>query len=912
MNLGRDKPRTNRSETGLVVALLVIACGCVRGIAQSTSLASSPSAEAVALQRDAYLAELGLLRPLAASLRAQLAKTQGDARHVMAEQLGGLYAKMLGSNPTSDERKQLEAYCRSLLADVPESATPTLRLTLVEAQYLPVEDLVERMELQLATPDEITEAKRVLADVVPAFERICHELSDRVRAAEARKGAGTVTDEEADRLRAELEQYRKSRSQAEFRAGWACYYSALLTGDNRNATRALEHFGVILNAAPGRPATIDRLPVEQLKYDHIAKSALGCALATSHLGNAPGAVRWIDEIERAPELDAGVAAQLLRRKMVVLAADNRWADIRISVMRSRSGESGKPSPLSLADARTLAVLSLDAMKQPDFREGLRSVAQEMVRVAMDDLVARGEVGHVLSLVRSYGTAIIGADGFINNYVRALRAYDDARALHKEQEPDNTNSPAHADAVINAYRQVAGLFNGALRASDAAKYGSLRAQASICMGLSQHYAGSLEEAAATFELAFASQAAEADRRNALQYAIASLSLAVRNGAKQLEARKDKLETLFIQTFPNTREANAMVLQRTSGGKGLSVADIESLLKVPKEDPLYQASRSVAADGLYRIWKRPAGTAARDFAALRYADVAQDLLRVEFAQAISSDDPAAKHTADTVVNRARRIAEVLLACSAPDINRAQDVLAMIVSVSKFHGAKLDSIQDELAFRRFQIAVSKRDPAATEKELVTLRELGGPFVAAAERFMYKRAFDEWTANAADMDAAGRVVSSGSRVLLQADFAAGSQATVRETVAAAAAAIWAVRGENEMRDLALRMDREQMTKGFKTLTTLRRLASLEEASGRADASAAAWLELLAACEEDSDAWYEARYESIRVTAKVNPAQARTAFDQFKTLHPGLGPKPWDAKFEALLQSLASGTVPAIPGGGK
>ena len=872
-----------------------------RGLAQ-TALAPDPMLSA----RDGYLAELGLTRPLAASIRWQLTRAQGETRRVLAEQLGVLYAAMLKADPQPDERQQLEQYCRELLAAVPEAATPALRLSLVVAQYLPVEDLVERRDLLLALPEEVTEAQRVLAEVTPLLERIARELAGRVSSLEDRVGRGSYSDEEMARLRAELGDARELRSEASFRAGWACLYGSMLSGENQPAARAMEHFGNILNAAPGRPATIDRAPLDLLKFDHIGKAAIGCALASAKLGNHVEALRWLSAIEQAEELSKDVSEQLLRRKLTVLAADDRWADIDLAILRKRRSEQdGKTVPLPLADARTLAVIALTSLKRPDFRDGLRPTAERMIQLAMGDLVARGEVGHVMSLVKSFGTAIIGTEGFINNYVRALRAFDETRELHRQKDSQNANGPTAIPEVVNAYRQAMGLFQGCLGAKDAAEHPTQRTQAQICLGLAQHYSGDLETAATTLETVYASQAPEAERRSALQYAIASLTLAIKGGSKQLEARKDRLEVLFIQTFPNTREANSMVLQRTSGGKTLAASDIESLLRVPAEDPLYHASRSVAADALYKIWKQPAAAAARDFAALRYADVAVELLKKEFAQATASTEPEARRTADVVVNRARRIAEVVLTCTAPDTARATEVLAMIDSVAKFHGVSLAKIEDELCYRRFQIAIATRD-ASADRELAHLRELGGPFVVAAERFVYRRALDEWTAAPGDMQAAERVVSSGSRVLLQKEMAANAIALVRDNTAAAARALWKAAGDAAMRDLALRLDREQLEKGFKTLAALKRIAEIEESLNHPEAASEAWLEMLGASEEDSDAWYEARYESIRLIGKFDQVRAASILAQFRSLRPQYGPDPWGERFTKL-----EGLVGLAPAGG-
>jgi hypothetical protein len=263
----------------------------------------------------------------------------------------------------------------------------------------------------------------------------------------------------------------------------------------------------------------------------------------------------------------------------------------------------------------------------------------------------------------------------------------------------------------------------------------------------------------------------------------------------------------------------------------------------------------------------------------------------------------------VNRARRVAEVALGATVADVSTAQEAMTIIDSLSKFHGVNLATLADELGYRRFQIAVARGDTQAEAREMDALRALGGPFVPAAERFLFRRALDQWTADRNDVAAATRVVAGGTRVLLHTDFTPAALANVRDGVADAAAAVWRLQGDLAMRDLAMRLDQEQVDKGFKTLTSLRRLATIGEEAGEIDLAVQAWLDILGAVEEDADAWYEARHESIRLLARNDQAKALAALQQFKTLRPGYGPAPWDAKFDVLEQRLKLG-VPAPAGG--
>lgn len=200
--------------------------------------------------------------------------------------------------------------------------------------------------------------------------------------------------------------------------------------------------------------------------------------------------------------------------------------------------------------------------------------------------------------------------------------------------------------------------------------------------------------------------------------------------------------------------------------------------------------------------------------------------------------------------------------------------------------------------------------------VRATGGPYAAAAERSLYRRALDDRTANPADIAAAGRVVSSGSRVLLDGTANAEIQATVRDRVADAAFALWQAENDLAMRDVAVRTDRAQLEAGQRTHASLRRLAIALESQDQFDEALALWSELLAGLPEGTPDWFESRYESIRLLARSAPTDAAKALRQHKILRPTWGPAPWDTRFAELERQVGpppdEPANPAPSGGGK
>ena len=57
------------------------------------------------------------------------------------------------------------------------------------------------------------------------------------------------------------------------------------------------------------------------------------------------------------------------------------------------------------------------------------------------------------------------------------------------------------------------------------------------------------------------------------------------------------------------------------------------------------------------------------------------------------------------------------------------------------------------------------------------------------------------------------------------------------------------------------------------------------------------------SDAWFEARYQLIRLLAETDPDRARLVMRQHKALNPSYGPEPWGVKLRVLDLRLGTGS---------
>lgn len=868
---------------------------------------SPPDKEPPSLLLERFLAENELSSVLAAHLRERLAHGTPDERARAAESLGELYTKQLRTAPTSELRQQLEAQARDLLKSVPESRSFALRIELAKATYLQAEELAERDRLRMGAPADRAEAERILHSIAPVFNDIAAKVGRRID--ELERQERTARDEDVAELRQQGSDARSLRSLARYYSGWTSYYLALVTASPQTASNAAVDFGYLLGAPPGKPAAIDKANQAFLRLEHVARAAMGVALASSLRANHTDAIRWLDEIEATDDLPASLLADLFFRRIIITAAAGRWSDLDALVRVHKRSDDGKPAPLSLRDARLIAVLSLDALQRKVVPESERAIAERLSQNAMADLVARGEVGHVLNLLNQFGSVPIGDEGFVAQLVRGLYQYDLARKSHRAAPDAKPELPTKDPALINQYRAAAKMLEQAVASPDAAQRPNELATARLRLGFAQFYAGDLEDAAARFQAAFESFPQGESKRDALWYAITSLDLAIDAGKPSLTPARDRLAMLMVQTFPGSDYAARLLLRQTNADAVDPEQGVKILLSVKKDSPAYNATRRQASQLLYRLYTR-AAPADRAFAAVRFAEVAEEAIELAKAEALAATDKLAQESAAWVVRCARQIADAMLSLPAPEVRRAEAALEALDAVTTHHRIGLDdSTQTELLFRRFQIADAKNDAPARDRALSDLRQRPGPFAAAADKSMYRKALAAWRAVPSDLTSARHLVTHGLVLISRAADTDASLPPLRLAVAEAAAALWAADKDESMRDRAIELDQRSAQSGGRTESVLRRLADLTESKGDKQAALDAWKELSAALVPASPAWYEARYNSIRLQWDLNAPAAVEAMRQHVLLHPSYAPEPWGPKLRELDEKMgASRSTPPPP----
>jgi hypothetical protein len=441
-----------------------------------------------------------------------------------------------------------------------------------------------------------------------------------------------------------------------------------------------------------------------------------------------------------------------------------------------------------------------------------------------------------------------------------------------------------------------------------------------VGLSAFYAGDLTEAADRFEEAYKAAASPKRAEDALWLAIVALDKAVEGGKPSLKDRLGTLGALYLQTYPRSERSAKLLLRQAGAGLVSDQRASEILLGVEKTSPLYETARRQAATLLYSIYRKAKGSD-RDFAALRFAEVSEELLVIDRNKAKTGTKEEAKEAAAQIIVRVRQVLDAVLGMTAPDLARAERAFEILDAVSNEAGLDLKKAEDELLYRRLQVALARGRADDVTKIMDRLHGIGGRFSDAADRLMYKRALAAAGSAPATSAASKEVIRYGARVIDQytkdgTALADPAVYSLYNSVADAAAKVWDAEQDTSMRDLALKLDGQLEKNGNPPATVLRRHARLSESDGDVSAAQEDWRTLLAGLSPTDPAWFEARFQSLRLLAALDPPKAREAMKQYRVLHPDFGPEPWGPKLKELDTKLgpeptAGPTGTPVTGGG-
>ncbi len=820
----------------------------------------------------------------AVHLRHRVEQTKGKKQTELAEQLARIYIQMLSDSQSDQARMRWETLSMSLLKLVPNASTHGLQIDLAKVRYLHAESIAEKSILRLVPESETLQAIADLQQVASDLQRLGTTLNRRVQLLERHEERPSS---DPDVIRSALREARRLRSVSRYYQGWSLLYIAMLNNTPADAQEALRAFGWLLNAPPGRPASIENVSPGMLRFEHVARSAVGAALCESMRDNASEAMRWLDTVSQTETVPQVVRDQIPARRIFVLTRARRWADLDLLIQRLR--RDNPPKPLDITQARLLAILTLDQSEQTR-DDTVRRVLRALAQTAIADLTTGGQIHQVLNILDLYGDAPIGTKGFIVHFVKGMRDFERARIQLKELS--TLIAPAGSDTE-KLFIRASKSFSKALADPQPDRFPAEHGKASYMLGSSLISTRSFDQGVQTLQKLASTTQDQTLARDALWLAIRGMDEAIKLGQESMAQTRNELSLIFLQSYPRTEQAAALLLKQAADPTFDPRQAVETLLSVSPDSPLYEAARRHAASFLYRLYRK-ASSSDRDFLASRFVDIAEPLLQIDASLVRTQTGEPAARAARSAVLLVRQMADVLLGVNIPTVpaaDRARAALDLLKSIANQANIDLDEIQGELLFRRLQIAIVYNDDQQAEDLLLEVRALGGRFAEQCDRLVYKTAINDWSRDTSNPKLARQVALSASAVLRymdQNDQDSPLVLSLFNTIAASAAVVFHAEQDNDMRDIALRADRRLFDQQRMSASALRRFATLSENARDFDSSLQAWLRLMGGVTVNTSDWYEARYESIRLMLLLDPARARRAMAQHKILYPNLGPAPW------------------------
>lgn len=834
---------------------------------------ASPGDEQVA----AYLKAHNMFSLLEIQLEDRIANARDkEDRLRLAEELAGVYLEQLKLyDRTNPYREIIVLRAQSLTKRMGSMPMFDLRLELLIDGYLGVESEVELARLEL-----LDEGKRALAIV--KLDELSHQLKALsskidpavVRVERVKKRAVGAPGDEQDKLPALL----RYRSLSHYYHAWAGYSLAVLE-DRHVPTDVFISFGWLLGAK-GELPELATLNESTLEYDHVARSAIGVAMAYAQSGDGLLARSWAGLVVESQDAmpDARVAAE--DRLLQILAMDGDWlkVDEWLSVLNeARSGT----TPMSVADARFLALRSLEAMQQSTKRRGGAAVAKKVARKAIKQLVEHNEIGHVLDLYRRFDSLPMLADSFITNYARALGELNDA-----EQAGGS-----------GMYASVAALFAQALDAPDASRFPRERDDCTLKLAYVEIRSGRASEAIKICDRLIKQSSNEVAVEEARWMRIAAIDSINIDAGRSSSEKLELAVREYITAYPASPKSAKLILRHAMQGTVDPRVAIETLSAIGDDDPLAIPARRTLVSLQYKQLR------ANGFGDSEQIALVLGMVRWidEREQSEMSDLNEAKARLGTI----RVGLDLVFRASPPDQKLAEHLIMKGYAVLSFDQS-LSVHRAEFVYRQVELSLLAGRLKDAMDLLAELESLDQSRAQNARVLLLNDAIGKWNTQHSTTNAR-RLVDLGTGVLAKQLPAHpkpmnAQVSNMARLIAQASAYLWTQSKDTSARDLALRMSLLVLDRGYPTEPGLRLTAELCAQTNDQKHELDAWLRLLAAYPTSDDRWYESRYQSLRVMFELDQDRARSAFAQFKVLHPTLGPAPWNTKIAALFGESISG----------
>jgi hypothetical protein len=628
--------------------------------------------------------------------------------------------------------------------------------------------------------------------------------------------------------------------------------------------------------------TLENVAAGALELEHVARAAIGVGRARALAKEWILAEQWLRLVVDSERASDPVRAQAQARLLRVEAQQADWTDV-ILLMGEVRRSAGDGEALPTAEARYVALAALDAT-----RAGARSdsPAAVVAGMAIDDLIARGEIGHVLDLRDRFGATGLLGDGFVGQY---------AVGLDRLEMAQQAGTPG-------LYGDAAAVLLKASEAGDAGRFPVQRDDARLKAAFSEIRAGRPRDA-----MKIARAVLDGDPDSQAREEAAWLLIVAIDETLDPALRPEMAEGVrdYLRAYPGTQRASRLLV-RHAGSDILdpSVAG-EGLRAIGEDDPVALAARRVLLRLMYRAW---AGGQRQDDAAREEMVEIVDWIWARESGATDRGTPGDR------LEAARIALDVAMGAAPIDTDRGVRALD-IARRSIEEDPSLARYGEELGLRACEVFAARGELERAAEAADDLRAAASRLGSSADRVVLAAVLNRVAEVPGDQEAAALGVRIGTR--LSGEIIPPEPERLGADASGVIDRIWRLMaahaersGDPEPAALALRLGRVVLDRGTPTAQGLRELAALAAAQNDARTELDAWRALLSAARPEEEAWWEARYQTMRLLTELDPDAAKRAIEQHRVLHPGSGIAPWAGMIDALFVSLPPVGVGSSDGG--
>ncbi|MFK7882942.1 MAG: hypothetical protein AB8F26_02010 [Phycisphaerales bacterium] len=809
---------------------------------------------------DAALQDAELFDVLEARLIQRLQEASGDVERTKTiARLADVYVQLLRDLPAgSGKRATVADRAWDLVDRAGERQASELRLMLLIDGYVEIERAVALLEIGLLSKEDQGRHAIELARINAWFESISSSTGSV-------RGANSSQDPEVVRR---AEEAIRVRSLSNYYAGWSGLLLSILE-DRRPADTVQNHFGWLLGSEGGLPK-LDDVRDSALALDHVARSAVGVARAKHRSGDSVLAGIWIAKVIESESASDRVRQQAITRRLRMLAEDRSWSDLARSLYEIQ-GTGSNREPLSTQDARYFAFRAL-----AEIQGGMSGPVIKVAEFAVEDLVERGEIGHILELRDRFGSLPTLGDGFVARY---------ADGLERLAAAEQSGSPIR-------YLDAAAVFRRAIDASDANRFESQRADSSLkrvyCLVRGGRPAEAAVEAGEFIEQTSNSEA----REEAAWLFIIALETA---GDVQRESDLESAVIEYLAEYAGSERARMLLVRYASAGLLEDSELVERLRGIPEGDRVIGEAKRILVGMMYRDWI----ASGRTDEELR----SNMVVDIRWLWDDVSDRSISKKNARSALGTARIAIELALSREPLDPELAEQALNRC-DAALDADIELEGMAPEIQLRRVEwlTAIDQLEEAVGASEV--LRFAGSKLSDEADRMILAAAFRRVDNDRDDSLATQIVLNVGVRVIDGMMPLAPEPLGIRTSSLVSRLIEVAVAQGTEPpshHQLALRLGRVLLERGMPTAQTVRELAAVARVQADQETELLAWSVLLAASDAEDESWWESRYQSLRLIRLDNPTRAEEIYQQHKLLYPMPGVLPWTRMIDELFQSNQS-----------